>query len=469
MSDGVRRGQNILGSIGGRHVDRRKLIRSGLQASAALGVAGLAGLTVVGGPGLALAQEDPTIDPNAPEWEPSVEPRSSRKYRWEPLAADQSALPTGLEVRTIGLGVSVQDRFLNEFERRTGHSTSGKVTTLTAMITEWLAGGAQNYDTNETNANRNQALWDTGLLQPIPVDSVIPWQYARDTYTSPEALGFDPVSGFPLAEVWVDPANQTEFKLVPQFYNCDSIGYRYDLTGEDITSWGALFDEKYKGKVAILNDSLLTPGWAAGYLKKSGQLEIARTDNMTQEELDQVINFMIERKKAGQFRAIWEDYGQAVNLLASGEVWLADAWNPVIEDVKKQGVVCKYATPEEGFTAWFHGIAVQKDTPNLDAALDYINFCLEGWWGSQVALQGYYSPTTTCDIYLQEARDTSPDYTDYEWWYQGGSGPEPKEGWPITGRDTGSYDTRWGNIMHWMTWPDDPDYYATRWNDFLSA
>ena len=103
-----------------------------------------------------------------------VEPRSPRKYRWEPLAEDQTALPTGLEVRTIGLGVSVQDRFLNEFERRTGHSTSGKVTTLTAMITEWLAGGAQNYDTNETNANRNAALWDAGLLQPIPVDKSSP-------------------------------------------------------------------------------------------------------------------------------------------------------------------------------------------------------------------------------------------------------------------------------------------------------
>ena len=115
-----------------------------------------------------MAQEDPTIDPNAPEWEPSFEPRSPRKYRWEPLAEDQAALPTGLQVRTIGLGVSVQDRFLNEFERRTGHSTSGKVTTLTAMITEWLAGGAQNYDTNETNANRNAALWDTGLLQADP-------------------------------------------------------------------------------------------------------------------------------------------------------------------------------------------------------------------------------------------------------------------------------------------------------------
>jgi putative spermidine/putrescine transport system substrate-binding protein len=283
-------------------------------------------------------------------------------------------------------------------------------------------------------------------------------------------LGYDPVSGYPLIEVWVNPDDQKEFKLVPQFYNCDSIGYRYDLTGEDIDSWGALLDPKYKGKSAILNDSLLTPGWAAGYLKKSGIMpEIERTDDMTHEELDKVIDYLIERKKDGQFRAIWEDYGQCVNLLASGEAWVTDSWNPVVEDVKKQGVVCKYAFPKEGFTAWYHGIAVRKDTENLDAALDYINFCLEGWWGSQVAGQGYYSPTTTCDVYLQQTRNTDPNFTDYDWWYRGGSSPDPKPGWPLTGRDTGAYERRWGNLMHWMVWPQDPDYYAKRWNDFLSA
>ena len=114
-----------------------------------------------------------------------------------------------------------------------------------------------------------------------------------------------------------------------------------------------------RAKLRFSTTACLTPGWVAGYLKASGAGDHA-IDNLTHEELDQVIDFMIERKRAGQFRAIWEDYGQCVNLLASGEVWLADAWNPVVEDVKKQGVVCKYATPKEGFTAWFHGVAVPK-------------------------------------------------------------------------------------------------------------
>ena len=428
-------------------LNRRDLLKSGIAAGAALGVAGLGGLTV--------------LDQAA----------AADRMAWDDLPSGETAADSGLQLRTIGLGVSVQDRFLNEFARRSGHKTVGKVAGLTPMITEWLAGGYRNYDTNETNANRNAALWNAGLLQAIPVEKVKPWKDARDLYTSDQALGHDPDTGWPLAEIWVDPSTQKEFKLVPQFFNCDSIGYRMDLIGGDIDSWGALVDPKYKGKVGIFNDSLLTPGWCAGFMKKAGLAKIEKTGNMTHEEVDTVIEFMIERKKDGQFRAIWEDYGQCVNLLASGEIWLADAWNPVVEDVKKQGVVCKYATPKEGFTAWFHGVAVAKDTPNLDAAIDYVNFCLEGWWGAQVAPQGYYSPTTSCETYLKTSKKTDPEgeFNDYDWWYNGGASEDPKPGWPIRGRDTGSFAKRWSNIMHWMVWPDDPDYYAERWNDFLAA
>ncbi len=199
-------------------------------------------------------------------------------------------------------------------------------------------------------------------------------------------------------------------------------------------------------------------------------MEIARTDNLTHEELDQVIDFMIERKRAGQFRAIWEDYGQCVNLLASGEVWLADAWNPVVEDVKKQDVVCKYATPKEGFHRLVPRDRGAEGHPEPRGGARLHQLLSRGMVGLAGRARRGTTPrrrpaTSTC----RRRRDTSPDYTDYEWWYQGGSSPEPKEGWPLTGRDTGAYDTRWGNIMHWMTWPDDPDYYATRWNDFLSA
>jgi putative spermidine/putrescine transport system substrate-binding protein len=483
-------------------VNRRELLRQGLQVGAALGVAGLGGLTIVGcgggseaptatsapssaattAPATAPATSAPSQLATAPagatsaattgEWTPSVTGKkaSERKYLWENLAQGETVPSTGLEVRTIGLGVTVQDRFLNEFMRRTGHKASGKIASLTQMITEWLAGGYKNYDTNETNASRNPALWDNGLLQPIPVEKVIPWKYARDTFVSNKAAGFEAPTGWPLKETWVDVATQKEFKLVPTVYNCDGIGYRYDLIGDDITSWGSLVDPKFKGKVAIMNDSILTPGWVAGYLNKAGIIKTVQDNDLTKEELDKVIDWLIEQKKAGQFRVIWDDYGTLVNLLASGEVWLADAWEPVIQDVRKQGVAAKYASPKEGYQAWYIGIAVAKDTPGLDAVLDYVNFFLEGWLGGQVASQGYYSPTTTCEEYLKTMHTSSEKYNDYEYWYLGGeNGDSPAKGWPTNGRDGGSYSTRWGNVMHWEIWPKEADYYTKRWNDFLSA
>jgi hypothetical protein len=145
--------------IGQNELDRRELLRAGLATGTALGVGGLAGLTIVGSAS------------------------GQQRQPWEDLPAGQSAPANKLQLRTIGLGVSVQDRFLREFERRTGHKASGKVTGLTPMITEWLAGGYKSYDTNETNANRNAALWNAGLLQPIPVEKVVPWQHARDLFT----------------------------------------------------------------------------------------------------------------------------------------------------------------------------------------------------------------------------------------------------------------------------------------------
>ena len=39
--------------------------------------------------------------------------------------------------------------------------------------------------------------------------------------------------------------------------------------------------------------------------------------NMTKKEIDLTIKTLIEAKKAGQFRALWKDFNESVNLMAS--------------------------------------------------------------------------------------------------------------------------------------------------------
>src|SRR5206468_9796057 len=74
--------------------------------------------------------------------------------------------------------------------------------------------------------------------------------------------------------------------------------------------------------------------------------------NMTPAEIKTVVDFLIEKKKAGQFRVIWSSFEQSVNLLTSREVYVMDCWEPMVFVAKKKGVNAVYAAPKEGYLLW---------------------------------------------------------------------------------------------------------------------
>ena len=65
-----------------------------------------------------------------------------------------------------------------------------------------------------------------------------------------------------------------------------------------------------------------------------------------------MIDYMIEHKKAGQFRVIWSSFEQAVNLITSKEVHVIDCWEPMVFVAKDQGHEVVYAAPKEGYLLW---------------------------------------------------------------------------------------------------------------------
>ena len=65
----------------------------------------------------------------------------------------------------------------------------------------------------------------------------------------------------------------------------------------------------------------------AGVPLEVGQPRYADKGNMTRAEIDRTTAFLIEQKRAGQFRAFWKIFDESVNLMASGAVtsWLLAA------------------------------------------------------------------------------------------------------------------------------------------------
>jgi putative spermidine/putrescine transport system substrate-binding protein len=365
------------------------------------------------------------------------------------------------QLRTIGLSVTVQDRILADFKKASGvGSTTGTAATYPDAQTKILS-GSSDYDCWEVIGERLPAVIATNKIESIPASALKNWQNVRDTFTkvNPKWERRAQIVG----QIWKDEA-ETELWMVPAVYNYDSIGFNPSvLSDEEANTWTAIFDDKYKGKSGLNTDPLIALGQAILAMNSLGLSHVANPGNASQAEIDEAMKFLISKKKGGQFRALWGDFGELVNLMASGEMVVCDAWQPAIMAVKAQGKPAKYAVPKEGYRAWAIGPSVIAGTANKDAVIAYADYWMSGPPSITVSEQGYYSPTTNIEKVMPAEK--------YAFWYEG----KPWVGAPDRGikegdlRDGGSLETRAGNVAYWHQWPDEYDLVIQKWDEFLNA
>ena len=247
---------------------------------------------------------------------------------------------------------------------------------------------------------------------------------------------------------------------VPLVMNADSFAYFPELTGAppapEPVSWNLLFDnEATKGMVA-LDDSFFTLQHAAAYLKFHKLAEIGNPGNLTASEAATVANFLIERKKAGQFRTFWVTYDEQVSLLVNQEVAAETAWEPAALEARAQGVPVEYAWTIEGYDKWMINAfipAEAKDRGNLDQIYTALNWFMGGASAAQIAeLRGYVTPRSDLGKAYAEAAGWTPEQV---------AGIE----------DTiAKLDKKFSHELFWNSgWPDDIDAYEREMSRFKNA
>lgn len=364
-------------------------------------------------------------------------------------------------LRTIGLSVTVQERILADFKAESGvGSTSGTAATFPDAQTKILS-GSKDYDCWETIGERLPAVVQTNNVEAIPASAIKNWANIRDTFTKADPK-WDRKAQI-VGQIWTDDTEKSLW-MVPVVYNYDSIGYNPDvLKAEEANTWTAIFDDKWKGKSGLNTDPLIALGQAILAMNTLGMSQVKNPGNASKAEITEAMKYLISKKKGGQFRALWGDFGELVNLMASGEMVVCDAWQPAVMAVKAQGKPCKYAVPKEGYRAWAIGPSLIAGSPNKEAVYAYADFWLSGKPGITVSEQGYYSPSTN----IKQAMD--PDK--YAFWYEG----KPWKGAAERGikegdlRDGGSLETRAAHVAYWHQWPDEYDFVIQKWDEFLNA
>ena len=381
-------------------------------------------------------------------------------------------------IRTIGLAVSIINEIQGKASEDLGFSVRGQALGYGAMVGKMLNQNDQ-YEVAEGYFNDMDLMIPSKVWQPIDTQRITEWDKVTDLAKTgrltPEAK---PGQGdAPFRHLWLDAdGNRVEgpsryISLLPGWHNADSLGYNPEETGRPIESWAELFSEDFAGQVALLNAPQIGVMDAALGVEGLGIFQFGDKGNMTREEIDFLIDFLIEKKEAGHFRAFWETFGQSVNLMLNGEVVLESMWSPAVTAIKAEGVPCVYAFPKEGMRGWHGGCAISARASGaaLDQTYEYLNWWLDGWAGAFVARQGYYMSVPD-----NVRKHLEPEEWDY--WYAGK--PAAKElpdpyGTIIVPegevRDGGSYWDRFSNIAVWNSLMDENDYLVERWTEFLNA
>jgi spermidine/putrescine-binding protein len=250
---------------------------------------------------------------------------------------------------------------------------------------------------------------------------------------------------------------------VPVIGNGDAFGYFPEAIdanpdGMDEIPWTTFFEgEQVKGRVAIDRSWLQSLAETANYLKHHGVVAIEDPADLTAEEARPVVDFLIERKRAGQFRTIFTAFEEQVQLLSNREVDMINCWEPATKEANEalgpNTVI--YAFTVEGYYKWGHGAYVHTkaiDRGNLDNIYKLLNYFLSGEYRAHQARgRGYAGPNMDLGVEYAEAN-----------------------GWPQEDIDllkwTGEKVARKFEKPFWAnTTPTNADVMESEWQRFLNA
>jgi spermidine/putrescine transport system substrate-binding protein len=196
-----------------------------------------------------------------------------------------------------------------------------------------------------------------------------------------------------LGPTWQDPAYDPGNKFsIPNYWWTTGIAWDPAKVKEDVTSWAALWDEKYKGKLGMLSDQQEV--FAAGAFRLN-----LPANPTTDADLDAILA-LLETQKPLLRKYTEDDIGD----FTSGQLWMTQAWSGDWVQMTADKPDAKYVIPSEGairgsdtmvvLSGAKHPIAAHLWIDfNLDAKVSAANSNYIGYMGPNAAAQQYIDPT----------------------------------------------------------------------------
>jgi spermidine/putrescine-binding protein len=252
---------------------------------------------------------------------------------------------------------------IEEFEKETGIKVNLDTYDSNEALLEKLQTGVSKYDVIVPSDYMVQILIKQNLLHKIDKSKIQNLKNINEKFLN---LEFDPENNF----------------SIPFFWGTTGFAYRKDKLGEIPDSWKVLFDEKYNGKILMLDDMRECFAVALKLLGHS----INETDTTILLKAKELL--MKQKKLVKQYNS--SGFDQAI---LSGDVWIAHGWSGQLIRASETDTNIVYVLPKEGGTLWIDNLAIPKTAENIENAHIFINFLLKPEIGARVSEFSGYATT----------------------------------------------------------------------------
>lgn len=214
------------------------------------------------------------------------------------------------------------------------------------------AGGGANFDMVSASNDLNQRLFDAGLVQEIDPTRLTNFPDLFEQFQHPDYITFD------------DKLYGVNFAWGPTILAYDS-----EVITEAPTSWNAMFDEQYSGKIAAWNYPIQIAQYAL-LLDPKPEDPYALTD----EQLAQVKDLLIKQRPL--VRKYWDFAAEVADLFVNGEIVIADPPPLSVALANQQGKSIIATIPDEGATGWSDSWMLTSGAQNIDLCYAWMDFMI---------------------------------------------------------------------------------------------
>lgn len=216
------------------------------------------------------------------------------------------------------------------------------------------------------------------MLEPLNFDNIPNYRYIDGAFKNTD---YDPTNTYSVPYTW---------GAVGIIYNTKYV--------EEVTSWSALWDSRYSGKILMFDNPRDAFGIAELFLGYSINTEDAA-------QLADAASLLKAQKPVLQAYVM----DQIFAAMEGEEAWIAPYYAGDYLLMAEENDALAFCYPEEGFNVFIDAMCIPKGCQNKEAAEAYINFlCDPEISGQNLEYLGYSTPITEAKNYMDPSLTESP-------------------------------------------------------------